>query len=127
MERVRGLLQEALAGQCQLFMSIINLGEILYITERERGLPKAQEALARIDELPIQVIDASRAHTIFAAHIKAWWPVAYADCFAAALAKLKNATIITGYPEFRHLERLSPTPGWKPNDQELPALLFHLS
>jgi ribonuclease VapC len=107
-KRVRELLQEAFAGQCQLFMSIVNLGEVLYITERERGLPKAQEALARIDELPIRVIDVNRAHTLAAAHIKARCPIAYADCFAVALAKLKGATIVTGDPEFRQVASIVP-------------------
>ncbi|MBI2304817.1 MAG: type II toxin-antitoxin system VapC family toxin [Chloroflexi bacterium] len=109
-ERVGELLQKALVGQCELFMSIVNLGEVLYITERERGLPKAQEVLARIDELPIKVIDVNRAHALTTAHIKAQWPIAYADCFVAALAKLKGATIVTGDPEFKHLEAASVVP-----------------
>ena len=106
-ERVRELLQEALMGQCELLMSMVNLGEVVYITERKRGLPKAQEVLARIDELPIKVLDADRAHTLTAAHIKAQWSMAYADCFAVALAKLEDATIVTGDPEFRLLEAAS--------------------
>lgn len=109
-ERVRELLQKALVGRCKLFMSIVNLGEVVYITERERGLPKAQEILARIDELPIKVLDANRDHTLTAAHIKAQWPIAYADCFAVALAKLEDAAIVTGDPEFRRLEAASVVP-----------------
>ena len=31
--------------------------------------------------------------------------MAYADCFAAALAKLHNAELVTGDPEFREVER----------------------
>jgi predicted nucleic acid-binding protein len=107
-KRVGKLLQEALAGRCQLFMSTVNLGEVLYITERERGLPKAQEVLARIDELPIRVIDAAREHTLVAAHIKARCPIAYADCFAVALAKLEGASIVTGDPEFKQLASIVP-------------------
>lgn len=79
--RVGELLQAAAGGGCRLFMSVVNLGEVLYIVERARGLASAQEALARIDELPI----------------------AYADGFAAALARLRNAPLVTGDPEFRHL------------------------
>lgn len=109
-EQVRGLLQEAAAGRCQLFISIINIGEVMYITERERGLPKAHVALARIDELPIEVIDADRANTLAAAHIKARWPISYADCFAVALAKLKDAAIVTSDPEFKRLEVASVVP-----------------
>jgi predicted nucleic acid-binding protein len=109
-EQVRNLLQEAAAGRCQLFLSVVNLGEVLYITERERGLPKAHVALARIDELPIQVVDADRANTLAAAHIKAQWHIAYADCFAVALAKRKDAAIVTGDQEFKRLEAASVVP-----------------
>ncbi len=103
-ERVCNLLEAANKGNCRLFMCIINLGEVIYIVERERGLPKAQEVLARIDELPIEIIDAERKLTLSAVHIKKDCPVAYADCFAAALSQTRNAVLITGDPEFRKIE-----------------------
>jgi predicted nucleic acid-binding protein len=109
-KEVERLLKQASGGHCQLLMSVINLGEVLYIIERERGLPKTHEVLARVDELPIQIVDADRPHTLAAAHIKAQVPVAYADCFAAALARLESATIVTGDPEFRQLESASVVP-----------------
>ena len=103
-EQVKKLLEQAVTGECQLFMSVVNLGEVLYIVERERGLPQAQRTLARIDELPISIIDADRHLTLAAAHIKAQCPIAYADCFAAALAQTKEAALITGDPEFKRAE-----------------------
>lgn len=106
-EKISRFLEGAAGERCQLFMSVINLGEVLYIVERERGLPKAQETLARIDELPIRIIDVDRPQILVAAHIKARWPVAYADCFAVALAKLKAAAVVTGDPEFKVLEAAS--------------------
>lgn len=107
---VRHLLERASRADCELFMSIINLGEVLYIAEREQGLTKAREALVRIDNLPIQVVNVDRVQMLDAAHIKARWPMAYADCFAVALAKLKNAPIVTGDPEFRQLEAAAVVP-----------------
>ena len=92
LEQVKELLQTAAQEHCELLMSVINLGEALYIIERERGLAKAQQTMARIDELPIQIVDVDRTHALAAAHLKAQWPVAYADCFAAALAQLKGAS-----------------------------------
>jgi ribonuclease VapC len=102
--RVKTLLETADAGGCRLYMSVVNLGEVAYIVERERGLPRAQETLAYIDELPIEIIDANRAITLAAAHLKANCPVAYADCFAAALAQDKQAALVTGDPEFSKIE-----------------------
>jgi ribonuclease VapC len=102
--QVGSLLESASEEKCLIYMCVINLGEILYIVERERGLPKAQEILAIIDELPIKIIDADRRLTLSAAHIKKDCPIAYADCFAAALAQISNATVVTGDPEFHKIE-----------------------
>lgn len=105
-ERVKAVLNEAAQDQNQLAISIINLGEVLYITERERSLARAQLALAMIDQLPIEIAAASRESVLSAAHIKAHFPVAYADAFAIALAEKMGGTILTGDPEFEAVEEL---------------------
>ncbi|MCX5994236.1 MAG: type II toxin-antitoxin system VapC family toxin [Chloroflexi bacterium] len=102
--RVKELLQQGEDGGCQLFISVINYGEVIYITERERGLSKTQEVIARMDELPFRIMDADRALAVRAAHIKARRAMAYADCFAAALAIILGAPLVTGDPEFKPLE-----------------------
>ncbi|MBK5092828.1 MAG: type II toxin-antitoxin system VapC family toxin [Actinobacteria bacterium] len=98
--RVREFLKKAARQKCRLFMSIVNLGEALYIVEREKGLSETQDVLACIRELPVAVVDADSRLTFAAAHIKAHYPVAYADCFAIALAQIERASLITGDPEF---------------------------
>ncbi len=103
--RVEELFEKAARQECRLYMSMVNLGEVLYIVERNRGLARAQETLARIDELPIHIVDADRPVTLAAAHIKAGCPIAYADCFAAALSQLKVATVVTGDREFRKIKQ----------------------
>jgi ribonuclease VapC len=45
---------------------------------------------------------------VTAAHIKAEYPLAYADAFAAALAMNKGATLVTGDPEFEVLKNRLP-------------------
>jgi hypothetical protein len=54
--------------------------------------------------LPVDVINVEGALTLAAAHIKMDCPIAYADCFAAALSKVKNASLVTGDPEFRKIK-----------------------
>ena len=103
-DRIRELLDAAKDRKCHLYMCVVNMGEVMYIVERERGLPKAQETLARIDELPIEIVDVDRPLTLAAAHLKMDCPIAYADCFAAALSQLKNATLVTGDPEFNKIK-----------------------
>ena len=103
-DRIRELLDAAKDRKCHLYMCVVNMGEVMYIVERERGLPKAQETLARIDELPIEIVNVDRPLTLAAAHLKMDCPIAYADCFAAALSQLKNATLVTGDPEFSKIK-----------------------
>lgn len=99
-EMVLGRIVEAKEGKCRLFISLINLGEVLYIVERERGMFKAQEVLALIDELPIMIESVDRELTLSAAHLKAQYSIAYADCFAASLAQQKKVVLISGDPDF---------------------------
>ena len=106
MARVRALLLDCTRGRCRVYLSLINLGEVLYITERELGITRAQEALAAIDQLPIEVVPASREAVLAAAHIKAAHPVAYADAFAVAAAMEHGATVVTGDPEFEAVKGL---------------------
>jgi predicted nucleic acid-binding protein len=102
-EKVWNILKSAQGGKTKLFLSIINLGEIYYNTMRERGIEKAEEIKLIIEQLPITVVDADKSLTIEAAKLKALHPVAYADCFAAALGIVKKCKVVTGDPEFKKM------------------------
>ena len=104
-EPVEKLLTDALNDEVLIKMTVINLGEVVYITERKRGLPDTQLTLSRIKELPIKLIDIDEGLALAAAHIKAEHSISYAACFAAALSKLQKAVLLTGDPEFKKLEK----------------------
>ena len=104
--RVREVLDQARAGRCRTFLSVINLGEVAYIVERERGAAKAGETLGLVDQLPIDVLPATKEAVLSAAHIKAKFPIAYADAFAVAAAQILGATVLTGDPEFDSVKQL---------------------
>jgi|SRR3990172_5002510 len=106
MTRVRDLLQNAELGDCNLYISIINLGEVLYITEREHGLKKAQNALAAIRQLPIEILPVDEQTVFAAAHIKANYRLSYADAFAVTAARGLNAILVTGDTEFAQVEKI---------------------
>ena len=103
-ERVERLLKAARAGKTALYLTAVNLGEIYYSVVRERGIGKADETLMMIEELPISIVDADKTLAVLAGKIKAAHPIAYADCFAAALANQLNTKVVTGDPEFKKLE-----------------------
>lgn len=105
--RVKAVLTDANRGLAEAFLSIINYGETIYIVEREQGLNAARKTIAAVDQLPITVLPADRELTFAAAHVKAHYPISYADAFAIALAQTTDATILTGDPEFRQVEQLA--------------------
>jgi ribonuclease VapC len=106
MERVEAILRDATHQRCRVAMSVINLGEVLYITEREVGLAQAQEALAALEQLPIDILPPTRERVLAAAHIKANFRLAYADAFAVAGAQELGGIVLTDDPEFEEVEEL---------------------
>ena len=105
-DRVQELLTAAARGEVTIFLSMINLGEVLYIVERERGLMRAQQVLAMMEQLPIHLVEATRDRVLAAAHIKANVRLSYGDAFAVATAREVAGIVITGDPEFAVVEHL---------------------
>jgi len=103
-EKVEEILIDASRDICHVSMSLINVGEVLYITERGRGLAKTQESLALIEQLPIEILPVNRPDVLSAAHIKAHFPVAYEDAFAIVAAQSHDGVLVTGDPEFKAVE-----------------------
>src|SRR4030095_15134074 len=106
-EPVEKLLAQAAAEKHKLLLSVVNWGEIYYNTMREVSQEAAEQKAHDIAALPIDIVgvgdDLALARQ--AAIFKATHKMSYADCFAAALAKLKNAELVTGDPEFKEVEK----------------------
>ena len=88
-----------------LFLSVVNWGEVYYITMREAGHERADEVAHLISTLPIQIVPADLDLTRQAAELKSKHKMSYADCFAAALARQRKAELVTGDRDFRQVER----------------------
>lgn len=106
-ERVEQILQDVKEGKARAFISIINLGEVVYNTERKHGLNKAQDTLALIQEMPVEVLPADDQTVFAAAHIKANHPISYADAFVIVAAQKLDGIVMTGDPEFRDVTELA--------------------
>jgi predicted nucleic acid-binding protein len=105
--RVRELLETGERGEAGLSLTSVNLGEVIYSMRLRRGELAAAEALSKIEEWPVSVIDANRSLALAAAQIKAERRMGYLDCFVVALAQRLGATILTGDPDFRRAEGLT--------------------
>lgn len=108
MQRVREVLEAAMRSNIRAYLSMLNLGEVLYITEREQGLAQAQAVLAAIEQLPIDILEVTKERVLAAAHVKANHRLAYADAFAVAAAQELEGKVLTGDPEFKSVEALVP-------------------
>ena len=91
--------------QNDCWMSIINVGELYYKVARQENIKMAEEARVWLNRFPILFVDVDWPMTRQAASIKATYPLAYADCFAAALAQQLDAALVTGHREFEQLQR----------------------
>jgi predicted nucleic acid-binding protein len=103
-DTVRNLILKAEDGSIKLAMSIVNLGEVWYAIARTTSLEKADHYIQDIRGMAIEIVEADWPLTRQAAAFKAGGNIAYADCFAAALAKHREAELITGDKEFGVLE-----------------------
>ena len=107
-DEVERILLKAESGSPKLLMSVVNWGEIYYSILRgasqEMAETKAHEiAGMQIELVPVDANDLELVRQ--AAAFKATRKMSYVDCFAAALAKIKNAELVTGDREFKQLAR----------------------
>jgi len=102
-EQVEELLAKAADAKHPLLMSAVNWGEVYYSVWRARGEPAAAAKLQEIAQLPIEVIDVDMELARLAASLKAQHNLPYADCFAAALALARKATLVTSDKDFQRV------------------------
>ncbi len=103
-EKVKELFASASEGKKELAMSAVNWGEVYYSIWRDRGRTDAERALAFVGQLPIEVVPADVAQAKLAAEFKAQYKLPYADGFAAALAQVRRATVVTSDADFSTLQ-----------------------
>jgi len=102
-DEVTEIFISALEEKAEIFVSVINLGEMYYIALREGGESRAENYRNVILQYPIEIIDADMEQTLMAARYKAHYKISYADAFAAGLAEINKAILVTGDKEFKQV------------------------
>ena len=105
-EIVVEILRESKEKRLAQLVSMINVGEIIYMTKRQFGDQKKVEILGRIHQLGLKILPAPEPLVYKAAELKAEYPISYADCFALACALEHSAVLVTGDPEFKKVIHL---------------------
>jgi len=102
--RVKQLLSDTRDEDIECFISIINLGEVLYRIGKVKGEEEAWQTLDQIRRLSMTVVPAGEGAVFAAAGLKMHHPISYADAFAAATTDELDATLVTGDPELKQLK-----------------------
>lgn len=108
-KKVQNLLQSAAAGnEARIWVSWVNVVEVYYMTYRKteetnRRLA-ALEALNIVVRLPLTIVQAGMQESLEAGVLKSIYSLGIADAYAAATAKIREAVVVTGDPDFKTLE-----------------------
>jgi predicted nucleic acid-binding protein len=113
MRRVDQLLQAAVQEKTNIFISVMNLGEVFYWLWTKRSPERARQTIDGLSRLPIQIVPVDLPQAIKAGELKALHKLPYVDCVAAALALQHRATLVTADRHFEKLGRHFPV-AWLP-------------
>lgn len=103
-DAVREMILDSVDGKIELSICTVNLGEVWYAVARKISIERADALLNEIQNMPIEIVDADWELTRQAAEYKMTGKISYADCFAAALSKIRKAELVTGDDEFKKLQ-----------------------
>ena len=103
-EQIEELIATAHEEQNPIYMSVVNVGEVWYTLAREVSEEEANTGIKMLSDLRIQFENVDWELTQEAARFKSQNKMSYADAFAAALAKVKKAELVTGDNEFKPLD-----------------------
>ena len=104
--RVQMVLDKASSGRLELWISMINVGEIYYLLAKRLSVERAEDFLKQFPSLPIRSIVPDESEIIDAARLKGRYRISYADSFAASLAIQQRAPLITGDPDFQRISKI---------------------
>lgn len=105
-EKVRELLYRVQQGEAVGLINAINVGEILYLTQRRFGEQRKLETFIHLQRMGLAILPCPNELIFRAAELKALYPISYADAFALASAFEHHAELVTGDPEFKQVEHL---------------------
>ena len=103
-ETVKEMLVKASETGKEMLMTAVNFGEVYYAVAREHGLEEAERIFHLVQTFPIEFIHADLGLARHAALLKATFKFPFADCFAAALAKLRKGELVTTDKDFKAVE-----------------------
>ena len=103
-EEVAALVEDALAEQVHLYLSVIAKIELFYISVQEQGEAIANERMELLDDLPVRVVDVTEDLVEVIGQLKAKHSMSFADCCIAGLAVSLDAELVHKDPEYEQVK-----------------------
>ena len=103
-EEVAALVEEALADQVHLYLSVIAKIELFYISVQEQGESIAKERMELLDDLPVEIIDVTEDLVETIGQLKAQYSISFADSCIAGLAESLDAELVHKDPEYEQVK-----------------------
>ena len=101
-DKVLALLRRAEHGQVRIHMSVINLGEVVYVLLKHLNELKVRDYVEKLQHV-VTMVEADALQAFRAAEMKHRYKIGYADSFAATLAVRLKATLVSADPAFEKL------------------------
>lgn len=106
--KMEQLLADATRQQVRLYISVLHLAEVFYLTWQKVGEERARATVASFLRFPIQMVPVDLIQALKAGELKARHKIPFVDCIAAALALQQHATLVTADRDFERLGRHFP-------------------
>lgn len=110
--QVQSLLDQSEREECELFASLINIGEVYYLLAKRINEDRAMEFRNMIFRMPVKIVSATDEEVWQAVNFKKAFAISYADGFAASAALTQDAAVATGDVEFLTMGRSGPPIFW---------------
>ncbi len=102
-DEVERLLDAARKNECRLETCAVSLMELYYVALQEKGEDEATKLIALVKSWPVTWIYPDERTLLQAGKIKAAYRLSVADALIAAVAKLRQATLVHKDPELAAL------------------------
>ena len=100
---VERLLDKAKVGECVIDICSITLMEVYYVSLREAGETEAARLVSLMKAWPVTWVYHDEKMLLQAGRLKASYRLSVADALIAAVAKLREATLVHKDPELQSL------------------------
>jgi predicted nucleic acid-binding protein len=101
---IEEILKKAERKDADVFITSMDVAEIYHIVLKEEGREKALKAIVLIKNLPIESVGLDESLLMAAGEIRVQFPLTLGDALVVAVAKSKDAKIITSDRDFKKVE-----------------------